>query len=134
MRACACERATTTSCLSNVKQLSTAVQLYLADFNGRLPNRDSWMNVLEPYVKTSDIFVDPVIKTKGQHGYAFDSRLSQKLAAEFDAPDRQSLLFESSNLGKNASDPFVSLPKPGRHYGKNNIGYLDGHARSRLGK
>jgi prepilin-type processing-associated H-X9-DG protein len=37
------------------------------------------------------------------------------------------LAFDSSTLTKNAHDPMTSLPKPGRHGGRNNILFCDGH-------
>ena len=37
----------------------------------------------------------------------------------------QTMLYDSSNLARNATDPFTSLPNPPRHL-KNNIFSLDG--------
>ena len=37
------------------------------------------------------------------------------------------LLYDSTNVSKNAHDAVASLPRPGRHGGRNNILYLDGH-------
>lgn len=133
--ACACKKATSaTACLYNVKQLSLSLQVYLVDFDNRLPDRDHWMDSIEKYVKNPALLADPSIKAKGEYGYSFDSRLSQQPTAAFPVQEQQPALFDSLNLGRNASDPFISLPKPGRHDGKNSVGYLDGHVKSQRWK
>lgn len=128
--ACACKIATPASlCLSNTKQVSMAILMYLEETDGKLPNRDGWMDAVAGYAKNPKIFIDPEIKLKGGHGFAYDSRLSDKKQTAFLHPDRQPMVFDSINLGRNASDPFVSLPNPGRHKGRNSVGYLDGHVK-----
>lgn len=128
--ACACTKAGPgRGCLSQVKQLATALIIYTSDYDDRLPNRDQWMDAIGDYAKNPKIFIDPEIKTKGQHGYSFDSLLSNRDINSFKKPEQQSMLFDSINLGRNASDPFSSLPNPGRHDGKNSVAYLDGHAK-----
>jgi prepilin-type N-terminal cleavage/methylation domain-containing protein len=64
--------------LSNVKQIGTALQVYLGDFDDTYPsayyyNNDSdssggythWSGVLQPYVKNLNIFVSPLDPNKG---------------------------------------------------------------------
>jgi len=65
------EKARQTSCLSNLKQLSSAMLMYAGDYDERFPpvvGRDSrqrnlylmsWMHLLEPYTKNRGIFVCP---------------------------------------------------------------------------
>jgi len=71
------EKARTTSCLSNSKQLATAVIMYMSDSDGMIPlyrnnskvidprtntasTRDwSWINGVEPYTKNYDLFNCP---------------------------------------------------------------------------
>jgi len=134
--ACACSKASPrTACLANVKMLGTGMQIYVADYDERLPDRDKWMDSLLPYTKNESLFVDPLIKkVPGQYGYAFDSHLSGQLQSSIKNRDQQPMIYDSLNLGRNASDPFTSLPSPGRHDGKNNIGYLDGHVKAVLYK
>ncbi len=129
--ACACSKASAgRGCLSQVKQIGMAHLMYAADHNDRLPHRDLWMDAVAPYVKNKEtLLVDPEVKGHGQHGDAFDSRLSERVIEEVKDPEHQPLVFDSINLGKNASDPSTSLPNPGRHEGKNSIVYLDGHAK-----
>jgi prepilin-type N-terminal cleavage/methylation domain-containing protein len=51
-------RALDVSCTSNLKQIGTALHMYAMDNEGRLPPRND-INVLEPYVKNSQVFLCP---------------------------------------------------------------------------
>jgi prepilin-type N-terminal cleavage/methylation domain-containing protein/prepilin-type processing-associated H-X9-DG protein len=65
------EKARQTSCLSNLKQLGTAMQMYAQDFDelfppaiGREPGvktyyEMSWMHMIQPYVKNLGVFICP---------------------------------------------------------------------------
>ena len=61
------EKARQTSCLSNLKQLGTALSLYTEDYDGAYPrgqywpwdSSHTWIDVLEPYVKNSAVFRCP---------------------------------------------------------------------------
>jgi prepilin-type processing-associated H-X9-DG protein len=103
--------------------------MYRSDNNDLMPHAETWMDVLKDYVKQPQIFVDPEVGGKGEHGYAFNSRVAGKSDKAFPHPATYPMLFDSTNLAKNASDPFISLPDPGRHKGANVVGYLDGHVK-----
>jgi prepilin-type processing-associated H-X9-DG protein len=62
-------------------------------------------------------------------GYAFNSNLSGKKVTAIANPAATPMLYDSTNLARNASDPVTSLPEPPRHGAGNNLGYADGHAR-----
>lgn len=130
IQACACSRAQTVQCLSNTKQQAVAMATYAADWDYLFPNRDHWMDRITPLIKQKDALRDPEVEIANMYGYAFDSRLSSASAFKQPDPAKAPLLYDSINLGKNASDPFTSLPVKGRHKGRNNIAYADGHARS----
>jgi prepilin-type N-terminal cleavage/methylation domain-containing protein len=65
------EKARQTSCLSNLKQLGTAMLMYVADHDGYFPpalGREpsqrfvyewSWLNRIQPYVKNLGVFICP---------------------------------------------------------------------------
>lgn len=63
-------------------------------------------------------------------GYAYSSKVAEKVYDELPSPESHTLIYDSSNLARNASDAVTSLPNPPRHRGRNNIAYADGHARS----
>src|SRR5690242_1981973 len=56
------ESARESSCLSNLKQLATAMMMYSQDYDERYPvngNQVYWMDLLQPYVKNSRVFNCP---------------------------------------------------------------------------
>ena len=118
-------------CYARVRNQSQGLLAYAVDTDGRFPPRRVWMDATAPYRR------DPSEKDmgsfrcpnapKGGYGYAFNAAL---LGATVPlSPETAPLTYDSVNLSRNASDRFLSLPRPGRHEGRNAIGYADGHAR-----
>src|SRR5688572_8352386 len=80
------EKARQTSCLSNLKQMSTAMLMYADDSDGLFPPviartppaktiyEISWMRLLEPYTKNRGVFICPS---------------SSRKRVDFDHPDQQ---------------------------------------------
>lgn len=114
-----------------MKQLAAGHLIYISDYDDRFPNRDNWMDALQPYTKHETILHCPTLAETGNsqlHGYCFHSVLSNaKLPS---SPETVELVFESINQAKNASGNLDSLPNPGRHKGFNNVAYADSHAES----
>ena len=116
-----------TACISNLRLLARGITEYSDDNDGRAPLRDSWMDGVEPYCLLPEIEHCPEVRGDGLFGYAFNASVkAMRSQHEKTTP----LIYDSLNLGKNASDPFASLPKPGRHQGRDNVAYVDGHAKS----
>ena len=118
-------------CLSNVKQLSTAMLLYAQDYDDQLPRGGRWMDDISPYARGERLFHCETAQagSPSAYGYAFNSNLSRKKMKQVTTPATTRLLYDSSNLKQNATDPVTSLANPPRHNGGNNIGYVDGHAK-----
>ncbi|UCC69576.1 MAG: DUF4190 domain-containing protein [Armatimonadota bacterium] len=115
-------------CLSNVKNISVALQMYMADYDGRLPDADDWCGNLQEYLKNYDVLLCPAAKDL-DCAYAYSSDLSGADLASFYDPPTTIVIFES-DLGWNASGlPQDLLPPEPRHLGGDNFGFLDGHAR-----
>ncbi len=116
-----------TICINKLKQLTMGALLYENDFD-KMPDRDSWMDGIEPNVKSPPTFICPEAP-KGTYGYAFNGALSWKKMDEVPDQDKIPLLYDSINYARNASDLFTSLPVPGRHRKgeTNNVAYADGH-------
>jgi len=120
-------------CLSNLKQLALGLTMCSDDCDGSLPNRDAWMDLIEPYTKRPQIEHCSVVKSPGLYGYALNASIDR--LSKVSNPVTTPLVYDSVNLARNASDLVTSLPNPGRHKGANNIAYADGHAKSaRAGK
>jgi prepilin-type processing-associated H-X9-DG protein len=125
------EAAREQSCLSNLKQQALGTLMYAQDYDERFPPKEQWMDVLNPYTNTETILYCPSDPKEPQnYGYAFDSRMSLIKQDNIPSPRQASLLFDSSNLSRNASDPMTSLPSPGRHRQGNNMAYADGHVKN----
>jgi prepilin-type processing-associated H-X9-DG protein len=125
------------ACLSHVAEMARAAQLYAEDHNEVYPASNAWMDSLTPYIgksqkvstiSTTTVFHCPSVAAEG-YGYAYNSLMSQKALADISKPNEIIMLYDSSDLARNASDPVTSLPSPPRHIG-NNIGFVDGHVRS----
>lgn len=119
------------ACLSNVKQQSLGLIVYSTDYD-RFPPGRAWMDSTARYRRGESAQKDWTVHCpevpKNRFGYAFNAALSgAKLPKR---PELVPLTYESSNLRRNAVDPVTSLPRPGRHDGKSNLAYADGHARS----
>jgi prepilin-type processing-associated H-X9-DG protein len=127
---CACASGDRIECLSKLKQQGMAVRIYAADWNDRLPNRDHWSDQIRGAIKyDKKPFDDRTKEEQFKGGYAYNAALSDRLDADFDDPAKNPLTYDSVNFGRNASDLVTSLPEPGRHKGRNNMSYLDGHAK-----
>jgi prepilin-type N-terminal cleavage/methylation domain-containing protein/prepilin-type processing-associated H-X9-DG protein len=109
------------TCLSNVLQLGTALQLYGADFGGQLPPRDNDWMPLDPYVRNLSIL-----------------RCPNDPAGEVDSDWHESgwpVAFDSSYVYRSglATDdlPYEIIGFDERvwHLGGRNVLVLDGHAR-----
>jgi len=103
--------------------------MYGTDHDDLAPLRDSWMDATEPYHMDATVEHCPDVKGDGLFGYAFNAGVkSLNNAGSTDAATP--LVYDSVNLAKNASDLATSMPQPGRHQGRDNVAYVDGHAKS----
>jgi len=131
----------TQGCMSNVRLLARAFALYADDYEDRFPPASRWMDASGPYVVKEQRFRCPaVMEASGNaYGYAASRSLGGVMRAELEAPGETRLLYDSTLLGRNASDSAGSLPIPGRHVRRagpnapwrpaNVVAYADGGAR-----
>jgi prepilin-type processing-associated H-X9-DG protein len=113
-------------CISNIKQLTLGTFMYAGDFDGKLPARDAWMDLSEPFLKSPEVEHCSLVADPNLYGY---SRNAALLRDDEPQAETKPLIYDSVNLARNASDLVNSLPAEGRHQGYNNIAYLDGHAK-----
>ncbi len=149
------EKARQTSCLNNVKQLSTAIAMYAQDYDDRLPFAysfgDWWYEVLEPYTKNAQIFRCPS-KPRYPIGYAWNYAGCGYQPGVTWSPPRTGPIYEGVNrsvykspgpaqtiiigdnwLGGSSYQRYYLYRsidrREGRHNEGDNYGFVDGHAK-----
>jgi prepilin-type processing-associated H-X9-DG protein len=126
------------SCTENMQSLYHAFEKYV-EYNDSMPPAESWQDQddFKAAIQKDEWLHCPAVSNRhdNKFGYAYNAALSKrKLNGKTlkDMPDtaKTPLLYDSTDLAKNAHDNVTSLPKPGRHGGKNNILFCDGHIES----
>jgi hypothetical protein len=120
------EAARKAQCLSNVKNLALAVQMYQADWNV-FPDGAQWCDVTGEYTKGAQVYACPSAPAP-RCAYAYNAALSRQAAASLPDPGQTIALFESDRGWDAAGDESLMCAKP-RHLGGDNWGYADGHAQ-----
>lgn len=126
------EPARNQTCPDRLKKLYDAVRFYADSYDDYLPPADRWMTALTDPTQTfaeEEILRCPDAADTDRHGYAMNSALSGKRFSEIENPSGTPLFYDSSDLRKDAHDNLTSLPRPGRHMGRNNILYADGQVK-----
>jgi prepilin-type processing-associated H-X9-DG protein len=121
------EAARKAGCMSDAKQLSTAMLMYAQDHDERLPPAASWQTGLGIYLRSSAGTSCP--SRPGVIGpYAFNSKHALRSLAKIPSPAAAPQLFESSAGMLNASDPLTSFTTP--HIRAGIVSYADGHVKA----
>jgi len=116
-------------CVSNVKQISAGMIMYSQDYDDVLPLKKEWSTIVSPYVKSKSMFHCPSVP-KDKFGYAYNFVCSSHNTTQLGPLEKMAVIFDSTQLQKDNVTTLVSLPRPGRHEGKDTIGYLDGHVKA----
>ncbi len=133
---------TSLDCKKSLAEIYKGFQHY-AEVNDALPAAAKWIDEedLRSHVQADEWFHCPTVSTRkdDKYGYAFNDavagrKLNGKPLDKMPDAAKTPLVFDSSALAKNVHDPLTSLPKPGRHGGKNNILYCDGHIEAEAPK
>jgi prepilin-type processing-associated H-X9-DG protein len=113
-------------CVSNIHNVTIALQMYSADNAGTFPPAERWCDVLDEYVKNPEVYL--CRESWGtRSSFAYNENLDG--ARQPRRPrDAASLIaiFESS-AGWNAHGGPERLVKEPRHRGGDNWGFADGH-------
>ena len=152
------EKARQTNCLSNVKQQVLGMMMYVQDYDEMMMSiyydldgstdltvgDTTWIDVVIPYVKNSQIFKCPSKKT-WTYGYAvnygywssidgYTPPMGQALA-EIEEPSGTVLLMDNNSSSQMwysweaVGDTPAYTTLPDRHNDGLNVGYCDGHAK-----
>jgi hypothetical protein len=115
------------NCLSNVKNVSLAVQMYVSDYGDVFPPAARWSDTLLEYVRNEDVYRCPEAEELSC-AYAYNAALGMAKDNDLARAAETIVIFESDR-GWNAAGGRALLPAEPRHEGGDNYGLADGHAR-----
>jgi len=126
------------SCTENLKSIYLGFEKYV-EYNDALPPAETWedQDDFKGAIQKDEWLHCPAVSNRHdtKFGYAYNAalagrKLNGKKLEEMPDAAKTPLLYDSTDLAKDAHDSLTSLPKPGRHGGKNNILFCDGHIES----
>lgn len=120
------------TCPERLKKLYDAVMLYSDSWDGQLPPADHWMSALRDKTQQfgeEEYLHCPAVSTgkDSRYGYAMNRDIGGKRVKEIKDAARTPLFFDLEDTSLNANAPASAIPSPGRHAGKSNIVFADGH-------
>jgi prepilin-type processing-associated H-X9-DG protein len=120
------------TCPENLQQLYSALQFYTDEWDA-LPPADRWMTAIQDKVPKDQYLHCPEVlqADSSKFGYAMNPELAGKPLRDIEDRKATPLFYDSTELGKNAHSGPDSIPQPGRHSGRSNILYADGHVEAR---
>jgi prepilin-type processing-associated H-X9-DG protein len=121
------ENARRSSCQSNLKQVALGMMQYIQDYDERTPPTKNWIDVLQPYVKSEQIFICPSVTDPKGYGYAYNSNFAQKNFAAVRSPSLTAAIYETTVLKRNAFG--TGDNRAYRHFDGSNYAYADGHVK-----
>jgi hypothetical protein len=118
---------------TRLKADALGILIYANDYDDFTPLPNTWMDVLSPYVRNESDFHSPAIQavTPNLYGYAFSSSIAGRGETTITSPASTIMMFDSTDLNRNATDQAITLPYPPRYGTNNTIAYADGHVPSR---
>ncbi|MFA4015354.1 MAG: hypothetical protein RUDDFDWM_000434 [Candidatus Fervidibacterota bacterium] len=145
------EKARTSGCKANLKQIGVALHMYRDDYDGVTPRTLtgslSWHWQLEPYLKSPEIFTCPsrpqwYINPKAKHwwagGYSWNREVSELHDSAFEDPSGTIVVVDSWTANNyaigvdyNEFDKRRNDPDLRRHNDGLNALYYDGHVKWR---
>jgi prepilin-type processing-associated H-X9-DG protein len=122
------------TCPDHLQKLYRAVMEYASSWDDTLPPADRWMTALndpvERRVEEEELRCPDVAKSGPKYGYAMNPEVGGKRLDEIKEKGTTPLFYDSTDLSKDAHANAASLPKPGRHTGRNNVAYMDGQVKA----
>lgn len=113
------------ACLSNLKQLGLGLNMYIQDYDEKLPPVNQWSDAVYPYVKNKRIYICPS-DTNPQCSYSFYDRVVGVKLKQILKPAETPAIFDGPG-GWNASSSINSAVS--RHENGFNVTFIDGHAK-----
>lgn len=116
------------ACEEQLRQLSSAIQLYAASSDDMLPDPSKWLDQIATYLPQPPRLHCPGDPKPGI-SYAMNRNLAGKRRREIGNPASVPLVYESTLHTRNAADTGQSWPPSAWHNGGNLVLYLDGSVR-----
>lgn len=107
------------TCLTNVRELSSAMRVYASDHGETLPPGSRWDSSIAGYVRGLGAFQCPEAGTLPS--YCFEQSLRGAQLTSFTWPSQTVLVFDENEQVSGRFEP--------RHSGQGTAGFLDGRAR-----
>ncbi len=128
-------------CMGNEHKDGVALKMYALDWDGTLPASPSWMDMAAVYLSAGahgtptnpDSLHCPSAQLRYRtaqrnvYGYAFNSKRGGKATQSILTPEQTYLMYDSTDMKRNAADPGTSIDFQ-RHLEGANIAYVDGHS------
>jgi prepilin-type processing-associated H-X9-DG protein len=122
------EKARQSQCMSNVRQSTIAIQMYMQDHNNQFPSKDSvWADVALP----PNVLTCPTYGADKGNGYGYNASLSKKsiMSSGMPGPQIIPMLADSRMPGNLLNSPVDIDP---RHVGRAIVGFADGHVEMQV--
>lgn len=125
-------------CLARLSDQAMGLQLYASNYDDTLP-KSQWMDSIAPFIapvsevkeasnRSLRTFHCPAIRYE-DFGYGLNQAVVGANTKSLDQ-EHTVLTFDCGKPGKNVIAPTTRVLKNGRHEGKNNFSFLDGHVES----
>jgi prepilin-type processing-associated H-X9-DG protein len=125
------EKARAATCMSHLKQISAAMQMYAQDHDQRLPRRENWCDAVMPYLRSPqggrprDLLRCPSLRD-APGGYAYNAWLSASSLDRIATPAKTIAVIEGFGDWNLAGGPDVTAA---RHNKGAYTAFADGHVR-----
>ncbi|MEX2242243.1 MAG: hypothetical protein WD716_00190 [Fimbriimonadaceae bacterium] len=119
--------------LSNLKQAAIGHEMYVADNDGFGPSPKSWVDQVSAYMpnKSERVFASAHEAIKdGEYGHAYFRPLGDLKEWAVQNKEEVPLMFDSTDLRRNANGGLELLPDPPRWGKVNLMAFLDGHVKA----
>lgn len=117
--------------MSNLKQLTTAVIIYMSENDDAFPPGPKWNDGLMKYLQDDTRLTCPTVKREGQEGgYALNAGVAGRKGDAI-KDSHTPLLFETAQLGLGVVLGREAALTQARHERQINMTFVDGHAEKR---
>ncbi len=125
--AAAKQKAQTINCVSNAKQLTTAMGIYISVNQDHYPTATNWCDAIQSYAATTNVFHCPADFSGGRCSYAFNRQVA---GAEVGKVDPNTVvIFEANGSWNRSGGKELLLVNP-RHGRQIVVGFADGHVEA----